>query len=128
MILTVESILTMGSSFFIPRGNGKNFKTPPIFRRSRVHKVPTKKTKTPQSGKFFGWHNERNSIRNPHFRLWGSTYYDENGCTTYDPLMTHECLLIGVYFYRLHPADTLKCLVRHRNGQELELKTEIVDF
>lgn len=92
----------------------------------RVHvKLLPKRTKIPQCGRCFSWHNEWACSRTPHCRLCGSTQHTESGYTSCNPDVSHNCPSGCVNCHGPHPADSLECLVRPRKDCKMLSRAEI---
>lgn len=110
-----------------PEGSSlsKNF---PLFGVRVNTKMLPKKTRTPQCGNCFGWHNERACIRAPRCRICGSTKHTENGHTICDPSRPHECPPKCANCHGPHPADSLQCLIRPTKDNKLPSKNELAQI
>ena len=96
----------------------------PLFGVYVPAKKLTKKTKTPQCGRCFGWHNERACARASRCRLCGSTQHLENEHISCDPTRPHDCPPRCINCHGPHPADALECLFRPKKDNSVPSKSE----
>lgn len=89
----------------------------PLFGVQVYTKLLRKKSRTPQCGNCFGWHNERTCTRNSRCRICGSTQHNEKEHTTCDPTRPHQCPPKCANCRGPHPADSLECLIRPKKDQ-----------
>ncbi|KAI0997822.1 hypothetical protein K3495_g10367 [Podosphaera aphanis] len=100
----------------------------PLFGIRIQAKLLPKRTKLPQCGKCFGWHNERACCRAPRCRICGSTQHPESQHTSCDPTRVHQCPPKCVNCHGPHTADSLECLIRPRKDQSLPTKSQIAEI
>lgn len=112
---------------FYPQGSNLS-KSLPLFGARISVKLLPKRTKTPQCGNCYGWHNERACSRAPRCRICGSTQHVESNHTTCDPSRSHECPPKCVNCHGPHTADSLECLIRPGKDNKLPTKAQIVQI
>lgn len=110
-----------------PRGS-KLSRSLPLFGVRISSKPLPKRTRIPQCGKCFGWHNERSCARAPRCRLCGSTKHTESGHVSCDPTRPHACPPKCANCHGPHPADSLECLIRPNKDNILPSKTQMAQI
>lgn len=95
----------------------------PLFGVRAHAKFLPKKTKLPQCGRCFAWHNERSCARIPRCRLYSSTKLVENNHTICDPTRPHDCPPKCANCQGPHPVDSLECLICPRKDSTLPTKS-----
>ncbi|KAF5180129.1 Endonuclease/reverse transcriptase protein, partial [Thalictrum thalictroides] len=100
----------------------------PLFGVRVSTKLLPKRSRTPQCGKCFGWHNERSCARSPRCRICSSSKHVENDHITCDPSRPHDCPPKCANCHGPHPADSLECLIRPRKDNTLPNKAQITQI
>ena len=77
-------------------------KSLPLFGVRATAKLLAQRSKIPQCGRCYGWHNERSCARVPRCRICSSTTHLE---------INHTCPPKCVNCHGPHPADSLACLL-----------------
>lgn len=110
-----------------PRGSQLS-RSLPLFGVRIPAKLLPKRTRIPQCGRCFGWHNERSCVRASRCRLCGSTQHIEKDHTSCDPTRPHACPPKCVNCHGPHPADSLECLIRPNKDNVLPDKRQITQI
>lgn len=107
-----------------PEGSSLSKSLPLFGVRVNARRLP-KRTKIPQCGKCFAWHNERACIKSPRCRICGSTQHLESGHTSCNPDRIHSCPPRCANCHGPHTADSLECLIRPSKDHKMPSKAEI---
>lgn len=106
-----------------PRGTSLS-RSLPLFGVRVVAKLLPQRTRIPQCGRCFSWHNERACARVPRCRICSSTQHVESGHVSCNPAVAHSCPPKCVNCHGPHPADSLECLVRPRKDNTFPSKQQ----
>ena len=96
----------------------------PLFGVYVPDKKLTEKTKRPQCGRCFGWHNERTCVWSPRCRLCGSTQHLGNEYISCEPTRPHDYPPRCINCLDPHPTDGLECLFRPKKDNSDPSKSE----
>ncbi|KAI0992890.1 hypothetical protein K3495_g15294, partial [Podosphaera aphanis] len=106
-----------------PKGSNLS-RSLPLFGVRVSAKLLPQRTRVPQCGRCFGWHNERSCSRFPRCRICSSTHHVEKGHISCNPVVAHECPPKCANCHGPHPADSLECLLRPRKDNTFPSKQE----
>ncbi|KAI1005054.1 hypothetical protein K3495_g3162 [Podosphaera aphanis] len=96
----------------------------PIFGVRATTKLLPQRTKIPQCGRCYGWHNERSCARVPRCRICSSSLHLEANHISCNPAVAHVCPPKCVNCHGPHPADSLECLLRPKKDNTFPNKQQ----